>query len=121
MCRRYQGNSGRAQVLTVTLLLPAGIFPLLLLVPNFSLLFVVLAFIPLVNGLSNPNVTALISSLGSAENQGELLGINQSVQAMTQFLPPLIGGFIVGQHYSVPIWVTAASTLIAWVLFVRTR
>ena len=109
------------QILAVTLLLLAGIFPLLLVVPNVSLLFVVLAFIPLVNGLSNPNLTALISSLGSAENQGELLGINQSVQAMTQFLPPLIGGFIVGQHFSVPIWVTAASTLVAWILFVRAR
>jgi hypothetical protein len=93
----------------------------LLLVPNYPLLFAVLACIPLTNGLSNPNLTALISGLGGDERQGEILGINQSVQAMTQFLPPLIGGFIVGQHYTVPIWVAAASILVAWVLFMRSR
>ncbi|MCX5904021.1 MAG: MFS transporter [Proteobacteria bacterium] len=109
------------QVLTVTLLLSAGIFPVLLLAPNYPLLFAVLACIPLTNGLSNPNLTALISGLGGVERQGEILGINQSVQAMTQFLPPLIGGFIVGQPYTVPIWVAAASILIAWGLFMRSR
>jgi len=110
-----------AQVLTVSLLLLASIFPLLLLVPTFPLLFAVIIFIPLFNGLSNPNLTAVISSLGGSENQGEILGINQSVQAMTQFLPPLIGGFIVGHHFTLPNWITAASILIAWVLFIRTR
>jgi DHA1 family tetracycline resistance protein-like MFS transporter len=110
-----------AQVLTVSLLLLASIFPLLLLVPMFPLLFAVIIFIPLFNGLSNPNLTAVISSLGGSENQGEILGINQSVQAMTQFLPPLIGGFIVGHHFTLPNWITAASILIAWVLFIRTR
>ena len=58
------------QVLTVTLLLSAGIFPVLLLVPNYPLLFAVLACIPLTNGLSNPNLTALISGLGGDEQPG---------------------------------------------------
>ena len=110
-----------AQVLTVSLLLLAVIFPVLLLVPRFSLLFPVIVFIPLFNGLSNPNLTALISGLGGVENQGEILGINQSVLAITQFLPPLIGGFIVGHHFTLPNWITAASILTAWVLFKRTR
>lgn len=110
-----------AQVLTVTLLLLAAIFPLLLLVPRFSLLFPVIIFIPIFNGLCNPNLTALVSKLGGVENQGEILGINQSVQAITQFLPPLIGGPIVGHHFTLPNWITAASIFIAWMLFKRTR
>ena len=110
-----------AQVLTVSLLLLAGIFPAVLLVPSFALLFVVLIFIPLFNGLSNPNVTSLVCGLADSNNQGEVLGINQSVMAMAQFLPPLIGGYIVGQHFTVPIWITSGSILISWILFMRTR
>jgi DHA1 family tetracycline resistance protein-like MFS transporter len=110
-----------AEVLTVSLLLLALIFPLLLLVPRFSLLFPMITFIPLLNGLSNPNLTALISGLGGAENQGEILGINQSVLAITQFLPPLMGGFIVGHHFTLPNWITAASIITAWILFKKNR
>ncbi len=110
-----------AQVLAVSLLLLAGIFPLLLLVPRFSLLFPVITLIPLFNGLSNPNLTALISGLGGADSQGEILGINQSVLAITQFLPPLVGGFIVGHHFALPNWITAASIITAWILFKKNR
>jgi DHA1 family tetracycline resistance protein-like MFS transporter len=110
-----------AQVLTVMPLLLTGVFLLLLLVPTFSLLFAVILFIPLFNGLSNPNLTALISSLRGAQNQGELLGINQSVLALSQFLPPLIGGYIVGNHYTMPIWITAAFYLIGWAIFMRAK
>jgi DHA1 family tetracycline resistance protein-like MFS transporter len=110
-----------AQVLTVSLLLLACIFPVLLMVPNFRLLFPILFFIPLFNGLSMPNITAVVSGLGSSENQGEVLGINQSVQAIAQFLPPFLGGVIVGYDFTLPIWIAAASILISWVLFMRAR
>jgi DHA1 family tetracycline resistance protein-like MFS transporter len=109
------------QILTATPLLLTGTFLSLLLVPTFSLLFVVILFIPLLNGLSNPNLTARISSLRGDQNQGELLGINQSVLALSQFLPPLIGGYIVGNHYTLPIWITAACYVIGWFLFIRIR
>jgi hypothetical protein len=79
--------------LTATPLLLTGTFLSLLLVPTFSLLFVVILFIPLLNGLSNPNLTARISSLRGVKNQGELLGINQSVLALSQFLPGCMAAF----------------------------
>lgn len=110
-----------ARILNTTPLLLTGVFLSILLVPSLPLLFVVLLFIPLFNGLSNPNLTALISGLRGAEDRGELLGINQSVLAMAQFLPPLIGGYIVGNHYSLSIWVTAICYVIGWILFIRTR
>jgi hypothetical protein len=43
------------------------------------------------------------------------------VLALSQFLPPLIGGYIVGNHYTLPIWITAACYVIGWVLFIRIR
>ncbi len=110
-----------AQILTTTPLFLSGVFLSILLVPSLPFLFAVLLFIPLVNGIANPNLTGLISGLRGAEDQGELLGINQSVLAMAQFLPPLIGGYIVGNHYSLSIWVTAFCYVIGWILFLRVR
>jgi hypothetical protein len=39
--------------------------------------------------------------------------------AMAQFVPPLIGGYIVGQHYTLPLWIAFASILLAWILFLK--
>jgi MFS transporter, DHA1 family, tetracycline resistance protein len=109
------------QVLPVSLLLMAFSFTALLMVPQFWLLFPVLIFIPLFSGLSNPNLTAIVCGLAGERNQGEILGINQSVMAMAQFVPPLIGGYIVGLHFTLPLWIAFASILLAWILFLRTR
>lgn len=109
------------QVLPVSLLLLAFSFTALLMVPQFWLLFPVLIFIPLFSGLSNPNLTSLVCGLAGERNQGEILGINQSVMAMAQFVPPLIGGYVVGLHFTLPLWIAFASILLAWILFLRTR
>ena len=109
------------KILPVSLLLLAASFPALLIVPSFWLLFPVIIFIPIFNGLSSPNLTALVCGLAGSKKQGEILGINQSVMAMAQFLPPLIGGYIVGQHFTLPLWITSGSILLAWILFLRTR
>ncbi len=110
-----------SQILSFTLILLAAVFPLILLMPSFVLVFPMVFFVPLFNGLSNPNLTAVISGLGSERSQGEILGVNQSIQAASQFIPPLIGGFIVGYHYTLPIWITSAMILIAWLLFIWCR
>ncbi len=109
------------KILPVSLLLLAASFPALLMVKDFWMLFPVMIFIPLFNGLSSPNLTAVVCGLGGDKSHGEILGINQSVMAMAQFLPPLIGGYIVGQHFTMPLWITSGSILLAWVLFLRTR
>lgn len=109
------------KILPVSLLLLAASFPALLMVHDFWMLFPVMIFIPIFNGLSSPNLTAVVCGLGGDKSHGEILGINQSVMAMAQFLPPLIGGYIVGQHFTLPLWITSVSILLAWILFLRTR
>ena len=109
------------KILPVSLLLLAASFPALLMVQDFRMLFPVMIFIPLFNGLSSPNLTAVVCGLAGDKSHGEILGINQSVMAMAQFLPPLIGGYIVGQHFTMPLWITSGSILLAWILFLRTR
>lgn len=46
------------------------------------------------NGLVQANLPAIVSSSVGSDMQGEILGINASVQALAQALPPILSGFI---------------------------
>lgn len=96
-----------------------GIALPVLLVPDKAIyLYMILPFVAVANGLTQPNMTAIISGLSSKESQGEALGINQSIQSLGQAIPPIIAGFIVSIDRSLPIIVSGAFTLLAWILFV---
>ena len=54
------------------------------------------------NGLNNAMALGLISQNVSRQDQGGVLGINQSLSSLARFLGPLWGGFIYdrfGYHY----------------------
>lgn len=106
------------QILSVSLLGLGLVLPILL-IPNQSFwLFVILPFIALFNGLTQPNVVSLISNSADAGSQGEILGINQSVQSLGQAIPPILAGFIVTIDKVLPITVAGISTVCAWLVFV---
>ncbi len=91
---------------------------IILLLPNNA--YVLLATIPLISifqGITNPNVTNIVSSLGTRESQGEVLGIQQSAQSLGQALPPIISGFIVSLNINLPISFAAAMTFLAAIVF----
>jgi DHA1 family tetracycline resistance protein-like MFS transporter len=90
----------------------------LLVIPdNPVMLFAVLTFVPLMNGMTYPNYTALISNLSGKESQGEVLGITQSIQSLAMAIPPVIAGFLVSAHINLPIMVASVFTFIAWAIF----
>ncbi len=80
-----------------------------------------LPFAALTYGLTPPNMTSLMSNLADRESQGEVLGIGQSMSALSMSLPPILSGWFVGLHVSLPMVVGAASMLIAWLIFIRSR
>jgi DHA1 family tetracycline resistance protein-like MFS transporter len=93
---------------------------LALLLPTQSWqLYVVLPFISIFQGLSMPNITATVSNMADGSIQGEILGINQSVNAFAQMLPPLIGGVLVGFDVHMPIYGSALFILLAWFMLQR--
>jgi len=94
--------------------LPSGIAGLYLIQP----------FIAMAEGLSFPNSTAVVSSLASEDEQGEALGITQSLRALGQAIPPLAAGFLVNIDQNLPTWTAAGLILLAWgifVIFFRTK
>ena len=46
------------------------------------------------NGLANANSMGLLSRKTRPDMQGEVLGINSSVMALGQTIPPVLSGFI---------------------------
>ena len=107
----------------ITIALPVLSACLLLLIfPNKAWqLYAITFFLSMSQALIFPNMTALISNKAGQENQGEILGINQSVNSMAQAIPPIIGGFVVSIQLSVPLIIASVLTLLGWGLFMFYR
>ena len=67
-----------------------GVFVLLLLVPSEAHWFYYInPLIAIAQGITSPNITNVISNLGKDDEQGEILGIHQSMQSLGRALPPI--------------------------------
>ncbi len=103
----------RATALGLAIALP------LLIIPTKTLwLLAALPFVAIFQGLTQPNATAIISNLSAEDSQGEVLGIQQSIQSVATAIPPIIAGFIFSINRNLPTLVAGACTLIAWFIFV---
>jgi MFS family permease len=61
---------------------------------SVSILLVIIFILAFGNGINNPITLGLISQNVSREEQGSVLGINQSLSSLARFLGPVWGGFI---------------------------
>jgi len=106
------------QVLKVSLIGQALALPFLLMVTEPAYLYAILPFIAICQGLTFPNIVAMVSNMSGAESQGEGLGLMQSVQALAQVVPPVIAGFVAAVHPNLPIVFGSACLFAAWLIFV---
>lgn len=92
---------------------------LLLILPNeLKWLYFIFPIIALANGLTQANSTAIVSNSADAKSQGEVLGVNASVQALAMAVPPIINGFITSVSLELPIYAAAGCTLIAFAILI---
>lgn len=98
--------------------LGAGLAVLTLLIPKnpISLIFTQ-ALIALFAGLTFPNITALLSETARDDEQGEILGLSQSVQAISTAIPPLLAGFLVNINPNLPTILAGGFIILAWLIF----
>lgn len=88
------------------------------LVPSTTLLYMVVPFFAIAVGLSQSNITALISRSADAGVQGEVLGINGSVMALAQAIPPILSGAAAGLFEpQAPLLIASALAVIAGLYF----
>ncbi|MGB7473517.1 MFS transporter [Trichococcus sp.] len=106
------------KILSVSSILLAATFPFLLLPDQAGWIYVIIPFIAIFQGLTQPNSTAIVSSMSDRSSQGEILGINQSIVSMAQALPPILAAFLTTININLPTLFAAGSTLAAWIVFV---
>lgn len=81
-------------------------------------LLLVAPFMAMGIGLTMAHITALVSQSAGKEIQGEILGINASVQALAQSIPPILSGYIAASLTpETPIFVSSVVVLLAAVIF----
>ncbi len=80
-------------------------------------LFFLAPFVAIFQGLYRPNLQAIISNIASVEEQGEILGINQSVQSLAMTIPPVIAGFVVSLNVHLPIILASIFIFLAFLVF----
>ncbi|MDE1798125.1 MAG: MFS transporter [Candidatus Micrarchaeota archaeon] len=110
--------SPSARTLRWTLAGAAVALGLLILPPSSWMLYLLIPPLSVFVGLTFPNLNSVISGLGGGESQGELLGLNQSVQALAMAIPPLLAGFAVAWGVDVPILLAGLFTGLGWGVFV---
>lgn len=90
----------------------------LVLLPETSWWFYVIApIIAISQGLTSPNITSVISEQANPSQQGEILGINQSMQSLGQAIPPIIAGYLSAINNQFPMIAAAVMIFIAWLLY----
>lgn len=107
-------------VLLICLPLVAIFISLIALPSNSQALYYILPFISIFQGLAWPYSSAVISNAASDSEQGEMLGINASLQALAQTIPPILSGFIAVVNFNLPILIGGSCALIAWFIFLTT-
>ncbi len=104
-------------ILSFSIILLAITFPLLLLPDKAIWIYVIIPFIAIFQGLTQPNTTAIVSGLSDSKSQGEILGMNQSIASLAQAIPPIVAGFLTAINVNLPTLFAAGSTLLAWLVF----
>lgn len=117
---RYMAAHAEESTILKYSLIATSAFILFFFIPNGSFgLYILVPFFAIANGLTQANMPGLISRLASDDEQGEILGISASVQALSQIAPPIVSGFIAARFDSgAPIAASAFVIFFAWIAFV---
>lgn len=115
--RRLSARFKSAQLLRYSMLFLAIAIPMVLVPDNPWNILWVNPFIATFQGITAPNLTAVVSAQASPQEQGEILGINQSMVSVGQTLPPVIAGYLSSLNGAYPILAGGIVIFIGWVVF----
>lgn len=87
----------------------------------WELLFIA-PFLSVANGFSSANIQGAISRTALPSAQGEIMGLNASVESLARAIPPLISGFVAAiLSPSSPLIISSLLIFVAWAIFVTTH
>lgn len=56
------------------------------------------------SGCATPTISALLSKLSKANEQGEVLGLNMSFASLSRVVGPILGGWLYSFYFGFPFW-----------------
>jgi len=114
-------HSARVKFCAIPFFLLGLVIPLVLIPANPWNVLWVTPFIAMFQGITSPNLTTVVSSQASPREQGEILGINQSMISVGQMAPPLIAGYLSSLNSAYPIVAGGATILIGGFVYISLK
>ena len=108
-----------ARVLLYSILGLGTVLSLILFPTSAWWMYLLCPFIATFQGITTPNLTAVVSAQASDEQQGEILGINQSMSSLGHAFPPIIAGYLHTLNSNLPLTAAAIITLLGWLAYLR--
>lgn len=122
--RKFANKTSARKILKITMLPSAFLLMLSIFVDQTGLYFV-LALLALFIGFLQPNFSAILSESSEEDSQGEILGIRQSVVSASQFIAPLIGGFLLNveilKGYQTPLMAGSLLVFFGWIIILMVK
>jgi DHA1 family tetracycline resistance protein-like MFS transporter len=88
------------------------------LVPQTAgLIYFINPFIATFQGLTSPNLTTVVSKSAGDNEQGEILGINQSMISVGQAVPPIIAGYLNSFNVMLPLMAASVFVFFGWIAY----
>ncbi len=117
--RNLSSRVSEANILRFTMLGTAIAF-LLFFLPHASWqLYLIAPVLAVNNGLTYANLLSLVSRSADGSIQGEIMGINASLQALGQSIPPILAGMVASRFEpETPLFVASVIVCISWLLFI---
>ncbi len=106
-----------AKVLLFSIPLFAVSYLLLTVPQNHQWLYFFIPILTIFQGLTYPNILAMLSNHSANNVQGEVIGINQSIQSLAMAIPPLAGGFLMKQSPNAPMLLGFGSAFLGWAIY----
>ena len=116
--RKLSGNVASERILMFTPLTLCLAVASLLIPDQSFWFFAINPIIAMSQGMTSPNLMTVVSRQAGASHQGEILGINQSMNSIGQCIPPLLAGYLNTISGSLPILTGAFFILIGWLVYV---
>jgi DHA1 family tetracycline resistance protein-like MFS transporter len=117
--RAVSKKYNEAHILQGSLIVVGLLVLAIFLSPESSWLYLIVPFFAIAIGLSQANLTGLLSRGATSGTQGEVLGINGSVNALAMTIPPLIAGSIAARFEpATPLLVSAIIIIASGLYFI---
>lgn len=118
LIRKLNPSFSPIDIVSKTMLI-IGLGIMCIVVPNALWGILVVNFcLAIAQGLNSPNLLTLVSGHAQTDQQGEILGINQSMQSLAQMIPPLIVAIFGKNLLLFPFVFGGSMTVLAWIIFI---